>query len=418
MSAEHQGTAGLPVVQFDLCSQAFTQDPFPTRATLRERGPLVRARLPLLGKVWMATTYDAVNDLLRDHHRFLNNPAGAGKGATPLIMRWLTLAFRPMTTQMLLRDEPDHRRLRGLVERAFLRQSVDALRPRLAALAADMLDQRAAPAGRAPDGVDLLRHFARPFPLAVICELLGLPPEDRPRFTRWASRISTAGSFAGFLLAMPGLHKLMKYLRAEIKRQSVRPRNGLLAALIQAEEAGDRLSEDELLAMVFLLLLAGHETTLHQISGSVLALLDHPDQLRELTSDWGLAGPAVQELLRHVSFAQFTKPRFAREDVEYQGQAIGRGQMLIACLASANSDPEQFADPTRLDITRAPNRHVAFGVGIHACLGAKLARAEIEIALERLFTRFPDLHLAVPRSQVQYTKRMGSRGLIALPVQL
>ncbi|MEO6807973.1 MAG: cytochrome P450, partial [Isosphaeraceae bacterium] len=280
----------------------------------------------------------------------------------------------------------------------------------------ETIDQFAEQAARSPRGVDLLNQFARPFPLSVICERLGLPPEDRPKFTKWASRISTAGSFAGFLLAMPGLNKLLGYLRAEIHRQAEHPRDGLLAALIQAEEDGDRLNEDELLAMVFLLLLAGHETTLHQIAGSVLTLLDHPEQRRELTADWSLVEPAVQELLRHVSFAQITKPRFARDDVEFQGQMIRRGQMLVACLASANSDPDQFANPERLNFHREPNRHVAFGAGIHVCLGARLARAETEIALKRLFTRFPSLRLAVPRSRVRYTKRMGSRGLVALPV--
>ena len=162
-----------------------------------------------------------------------------------------------------------------------------------------------------------------------------------------------------------------------------------MAALIEAEEAGDRLSEDELVAMVFLLLAAGHETTLHQIACSVLTLLDHPQQLAELTADWGLADSAAQELLRYVSFAQVSKPRYAREDTEFYGQPIRRGQMLFACLAAANSDPSVFDNPERLDIHRQPNRHLAFGAGIHVCLGAKLARVETAIALERLFTRFP-----------------------------
>jgi cytochrome P450 len=228
--------------------------------------------------------------------------------------------------------------------------------------------------------------------------------------------MSSAGSLVGLVLALPGLSKLLRYIREEIRRQSEHPRGGLLSALIQAEEAGDRLSEDELLAMVFLLLLAGHETTLHQITGSVLLLLDHPDSLRELKADWSLAESAVQELLRYLSFAQITKPRYAREDLEFQGQSIRRGEMLIACLASANADPAQFEDPNRLDIRRRPNRHVAFGAGIHVCMGAKLARAEVEIALHRLFTRLPGLRLAVPRSDVRFTSRMGSRGLASLPV--
>jgi cytochrome P450 len=372
--------------------------------------------LPLLGTAWLATTYEAVNDLLRDHQRFAQRAGTSGDDFLSRLLRWLPRSVRPITTHMLLRDEPDHRRLRGLVERAFLRQSVDALRPRLEALADEAVDRLVEQGARSPGGVDLLSQFARPFPLAVICELLGLPPEDRPKFTKWASRMGSAGSLAGLLLALPGISKLLRYIREEIRRQSEHPRDGLLSALIQAEEAGDRLSEDELLAMVFLLLLAGHETTLHQITGSVLILLDHPDSLAELKADWSLAEPAVQELLRYLSFAQITKPRYAREDVEFQGRTIRRGEMLIACLASANTDPAQFEDPDRLDIRRHPNRHVAFGAGIHVCLGAKLARTEVEIALRRLFTRLPGLRLAVPRSQVRFTERMGSRGLASLPV--
>jgi cytochrome P450 len=403
-----------PLVRLDLRKQAFKQDPFPTLERLRESGPLIRTRMPIIGKMWLATTYDAVSDLLRDHHRFVQNPAAAGNKLMGGIFRWLPRNLRPLVTNMLLRDEPDHRRLRSLVEQAFLRQSIEALRPRLAALANATLDRMN---GRVSSqgGVDLVAHFARPFPLAVICELLGLPPEDRPRFTHWAQGLNTA-SLPGILGALRGVGMMMRYLRNEIRRQSTRPRGGLLSALIQAEEAGDRLDEDELLAMVFLLLAAGHHTTLHQIAVSVLTLLDHPRQLRELTADWSLADSASQELLRYVSFAQVTKPRFARENTEFRGQAIRRGQMLMGCLASANSDPSVFHNADRLDIHRQPNRHLAFGTGIHVCLGAMLARVETAIALEGLFTRFPNLRLAVPRSQIRYGAQFGTRALVALPV--
>ena len=318
---------------------------------------------------------------------------------------------------MLLRDPPDHRRLRNLVDQAFQRQSVEALRARIEKLADDALDSLAEQAKRSPAGVDLLTHFARPFPLAVICELLGLPPEDRPQFTRWASGFSTASSLFGILWGLRGVSKLMRYVSEEIPRQAKQPREGLVAALIQAEEAGDKLSEDELVAMVFLILAAGHETTLHQIAGSVLTLLDHPDQLSELKADWGLADSATQELLRYISFAQVAKPRYARENTEFWGQMIRRGEMVFGCLASANSDPSVFENPDRLDLRRDANRHIAFGTGIHVCLGAKLARAEIAIALERLFTRFPNIQLAIPRPKVEYSRRPGTRGLVALPVR-
>ena len=407
-----------PAVEIDLTSQAFKRDPFPTLARMRGLGPVIRVRMPLLGKVWMATTYDAVNDLLRDHQRFVQSPATAGNRGMGAIVRWLPRSLKPLATNMLLRDPPDHRRLRSLVDQAFQRQSVEALRPRLEALADEALDRLEAEAARSPGGVDLLAHFARPFPLAVICEILGLPPEDRPMFTRWASQFSTATGFLGIVRGLvTGVRRLLRYARDEFRRQSVQPRGGLMAALIEAEEAGDRLTEDELVAMVFLILAAGHETTLHQIALNVLTLLDHPRQLDELRADRGLADSAAQELLRYVSFAQVSKPRYARADAEFYGRSLRRGQMIFACLAAANSDPAIFEDPERLDIHRQPNRHVAFGTGIHVCLGAALARAETAIALERLFTRFPRLELAIPRSQVRFSARSGTRGLGALPVK-
>ena len=332
------------------------------------------------------------------------------------LFRWLPWGLRPLTTNMLLRDEPDHHRLRSLVDQAFVRQSIETMHPRLEALADEALDGLLRQAPGADGGVDLLAHFARPYPLAVICELLGLPPEDRAQFTRWAAAFS-ATTVPGFVRGLMGIGKLMRYVGDEVQRQAARPRDGLLAALIQVEEAGDRLSEDELLAMVFLLLAAGHLTTLHQITHGVLTLLDHPDDLGELRADWTLADSTVQELLRYISFAQVTKPRYAREDTEFFGQPIRRGQMLLGCLASANSDPAVFQNPERLEIRRHPNRHVEFGAGIHVCLGARLARVETAIALERLFTRFPNLQLAVPRSQVRYSRAIGTRDLSALPVK-
>jgi cytochrome P450 len=317
---------------------------------------------------------------------------------------------------MLLRDEPDHRRLRRLVEGAFQMRSVEALRPGLERLAEESLDQLEAKAVAAGGQVDLLEHYARPFPLAVICELLGLPAEDRPFFTLWASRFSRSGSLIGIAMGLHGLSKLMHYLRREIRRQQSQPRDGLLSALIQAEEAGDALNDDELLAMAFLLLAAGHETTLHQIACSVLTLIDWPEQRRELTSDWTILESAVEELFRHVSFAQVAKPRYAREEMVFHGHTIHRGQAVFACLASANADPAYFHEPQRLHLTRQEQRHLAFGTGIHYCLGAALARMETQIALQRLFTRFPAIRLAVPRERICYSRRPGTRGLLALPV--
>jgi cytochrome P450 len=417
LDAENKTIHQPPLANVDLRSQAFQQNPFPTLAGMRELGPVIRVRFPLFGKVWMVTTYDAVNDLLRDHQQFVRNPAASGNRWMAALLRWLPRTLQPLKNNMLMCDEPDHRRLRSLVELAFQRQRIEALRPRLEAIADEALDRLAQQAANSPGGVDLIEHFARPFPLAVICELLGLPPEDRSKFTRWADGLTSASMLGAIFWTLRGLGKMMRYVRDEIERQRRRPGEGLLAALIQADDAGDRLSDDELVAMVFLLLAAGHHTTLHQIAGSVLTLLDHPRQLRELTADWGLADSAAQELLRYISFAQISKPRFARADAMFRGQAVRRGQMLFACLASANSDPMVFENPILLDIHRQPNRHVAFGAGIHVCLGAKLARVETAIALERLFTRFPSLTLATSRSQIRFSPHFGSRSLMALPVK-
>ncbi len=406
-----------PVLEVDLRSPEFKQNPFPELARLRGAGPVIRVRIPFFGKVWMATTYEAVNDLLRDHVRFMQSPTAAGNRGMGTVLRWLPRSLKPLASNMLLRDPPDHRRLRSLVDQAFQRQSVEALRPRLETLASETVERISAMGTGSTTGVDLLKHFARPFPLAVICEILGLPPEDRPKFTRWASNFATASSLPGVLWGLAtGVRPLLRYAREEFRRQSVHPRDGLMSALVEAEVAGDRLSEDELVAMVFLLLAAGHETTLHQIALNVLTLLDHPEQLAQLTADWSLADSAAQELLRHVSFAQVSKPRYAREDTEFHGQRVRRGQMVMACLAAANSDPAVFTDPEILDIRRQPNRHVAFGTGIHVCLGAMLARVETAIALKALFTRFPRLRLSIPRSKVRFSTRIGTRSLVELPV--
>jgi cytochrome P450 len=211
---------------------------------------------------------------------------------------------------------------------------------------------------------------------------------------------------------------MMRYLKEEIARQRTAPRDGLLAALIHAQADDDCLSEEELLAMVFLLLAAGHETTLHQIAGSVVILLDHPEHRHAIAGIGHVTDAMVQELLRYLSFAQVSKPRYARDDIEFRGRPIQKGQLLFACLASANTDPACFVDPERLDPARDPNRHMAFGSGIHYCLGAKLAAAELSIALARLFARWPGLRLAVPRDALTYIPRFGTRSLTALPVAL
>ncbi len=410
--------SGMNPAGFNIASQDFKRNPFPALARLRAQGPFVQVRLPIIGRIWAATTYESVTTVLRDSQQFVLEPRHAGRRGLPGVFRWLPSTFRLLSRNMLTTDEPDHRRLRGLVEQAFKQRTVDDLRGRLVALVDQHLDHLEQQARASHGEVDLLAHFARPFPLAVICELLGLPDEDRPKFMRFARRLSHAASLPAIVLAIPGLLRLLRYLRQQFRRCREQPRPGLISALVAAEQEGQRLSEDELLAMSFLLLLAGHETTVHLITGGVLALLEHPDQLERLRGDWSLAPSAVDEVLRYVSPVQMTKLRYAAHDREVLGHSMRRGQVFTALLASANGDPAEFPEPETLDVGRQPNRHVGFGSGIHVCLGRKLAQAETSLAFERLWTRFPHLDLAQNPAELAWTGRLGIRALTQLPVRL
>jgi cytochrome P450 len=401
------------VQKIDLSSQAFARDPFPTYARLREAGPVLQTRLPLVGKTWVATTHQAASEVLKDDETFVMEAKKVGKTLFSGIFRLLPRLVRVFSDSMLGHDNPDHRRLRRLVEQAFSRHSVENLRSRIGVLCDGLLVSLA---GR--ETVDLLAEWARPLPVAVICELLGLPDEDRLTFTRWVKALFSSMSLFGMLLALPSLFRLLKYLQRHFEQCRQLPRPGLMTALVQVEEDGDKLSEDELLAMAFLLLFAGFETTVHLLSGGTLALLKAPEQKERLLNDWSLSPPAVEELLRFVSPVQMSEGRYVIRDLEFHGQSLRRGDRMVAWLGAANADPARFPDPGKLDLSRSPNPHVSFGSGIHFCLGAQLARIEAQVGFERLFTRYPRLALAVADSELKYSGNMLLRALVALPVRL
>jgi cytochrome P450 len=401
------------VQKIDLGSQPFARDPFPTYASLREAGPVFQTRLPLLGKTWMATTYQAASEVLKDDETFVMEAKKVGKTLYSGILRLLPRILRVFSDNMLRRDKPDHRRLRRLVEQAFSRHSVENMRSRIGVLCDGLLDGFA---GR--ETVDLLEEWARPLPVAVICELLGLPDEDRPKFTRWVKALFRTVSLFGMLLALPTIFRLLQYFRRHFEQCRQQPHPGLMTALVQVEQDGDKLSEDELLAMAFLLLFAGFETTVHLLSGGTLALLKTPEQKERLLNDWSLLPPAVEELLRFVSPVQMSEQRYVIRDLEFHGQSLRRGDCIVAWLGAANADPARFPDPEKLDLSRSPNPHVSFGSGLHYCLGAQLARVEAQVGFGRLFTRYPRLALAVADSDLKYIGNMLLRALVALPVRL
>jgi len=313
---------------------------------------------------------------------------------------------------MLTMDEPDHTRLREIVDEAFRRRAVLDMQPHIRAIADQLAEELFADGSPA----DLVKRYARILPLAVICELLGLPPSDRPKFIVWANTVARLTGPVGVLRMIRGLWWMKRYLEERLRLAREHGGEGLIADLVRVEMEGGRISADEMVSMLFLLLGAGSETTTHLISGSVYELIRNPALRDWLEEDWSRAGLAIEEFLRFLSAVQVTKPRFVREDTELGGVRLKRGDKIMAMLAAANMDSQANEHPERLVLERRPNRHIAFGTGIHFCLGHQLARIEGMCALQALFTRWPRLRLAVAPDQIRWRKRPGLRSIEKLPV--
>jgi cytochrome P450 PksS len=256
--------------------------------------------------------------------------------------------------------------------------------------------------------------------LTIISDLLGVPVQDRRRFGPWTKKVAAASASAGlgdFLRAIPAIASLSRYIRGLITRRRAAPQDDLMTALVRAEESGDKLTEDEIVSMVILLLVAGYETTVHLIATGALTLMQHPEQKMRMRENPELAGCAVEEILRYASPVEFATPRLTLEDITIGPVTIPQGELVAVSLGSANHDESQFPDPETFDIAREPNRHVAFGMGSHFCLGAALARIEGEIALTTLFRRLPNLQLAVTPDSLRWRRSLAMRGLVELPVR-
>ena len=399
--------------RFDILSPEFHANPFPTLDRMRAQAPVVCVKLPIVGRTWLAVTHEGCGELLKNHEDFARDPANAGSRTQERILRFLPRTLGLLATNMLGHDDPEHRRLRGLVDQAFQRRTIEALKPMIAATADRLIDRLQ---GRTE--ADLMAEFCRDLPLSVICAMLGLPEKDHDRFKNWLGGLKdTANAFA-VIRAIPGVISVVRYLRRVSRPGGGARPEGLIAALRDAEIDGQKLSEDDLVSMIFLLFGAGQETTTHLISGGLFALLSDEGQLRRLRGDPGLMPMCVEECLRYVSPVQMTKPRFATRDLVWQGRQFRRGDMFAAFLAAANCDPARFDRPHTFDIARHPNPHLSFGTGVHFCLGFQLARAEASIGLQRLLDRFPDLRLAVKPGEIRWHKRLGIRALARLPVKL
>jgi len=391
-------------------------NPYPFYAELRKMGPVIPITRPMFGRVYHLTRYEDVFNSLKDP-RLVNDRANAVEGGRNFLDHWwVPRIFRVFQKNMVGQDEPKHRRLRNLVHKAFTPRMIENLTARVEQLVNELLDA----AAKKPH-VDLIADLALPVPLTVISEMLGVPEKDRMLFRNLMGRLAEdlgSASLTGFILSYPLSLRLERFFRELVKLRREQPGDDLTSALIRAEEEGDRLDEEELISMIFLLLFAGHETTVNLIGNGTLALLENPDQLQKLREQPELIDSAIEELLRYANPVGQPSPRFAREDLEIAGYKIPKGSAVMPLLPSANRDEAAFENADRLDIARSPNRHVAFGYGIHYCLGAPLARLEGRIAILHLVRRFPELRLAVPRQKLLWRKNLGLHGLKALPLLL
>jgi cytochrome P450 len=396
----------------NIASPGFKANPFPFYARLRAEAPIYRTTLPTRETAWLITRYDDVAMVLKDE-RFVKDTKNALTPRQVADQRWFRKVFKVLKRSMLNLDPPDHTRLRGLVK-AFSPRLIEQMRGRIETLTNDLLD---AVQGRGRGRMDLIQDYALPLPTTIIAEMLGVPVADRHAFHRGTNAIiSAASSSWAMVKAVPNAWWLMRYIRKIVRQRRANPRDDLVSALARSDEAGDTLSEDELLAMVFLLLVAGHETTVNLIGNGVLALLEHPDQMDRLRNDPALIKPAVEELLRFSSPVDMATERYAREDVTVAGVTIPRGEMVFVVIGSANRDERHFADPDSLDITRDPNKHLSFGLGPHFCLGAPLARLEGQIAISTLLRRLPELRLTPAPDVPRWRRGLLLRGLESLPV--
>lgn len=403
-------------IKIELSSKTYRVDPWTVFTGFRERGPIIPMKAFLIGSGWAATTYESVSQVLRNDDLFVRDPTNAGRKTIGRIQWLLPKTLMTLANNMIAKDGVDHRRLRGLVDQAFARRNIDAMAPRLAELATEQV-ARCKLIVSSQGEVDLVEQFARPFPFIVICELLGIPVADREMIHEWFRPLSNFSGFLDFFRMMGGIKKMKKYLAQKFDDARKSPSEGLISELVEIQDNGERLTEEELMAMVFLLFIAGHETTVHLISNCILTLSTIDGAKQELIDDWSKCDTAIEEVLRYDSPIQIAKPRYVATDSEFFGQQFKRGQLVLPLLASANYDPEKFSNPLTFELNRTPNYHMSFGSGPHTCLGIKLARSETFHALKALFTEWPEFRFAFESGEVDWAKRPGMRSIRRLNVR-
>ena len=387
-------------VAYNPLSPKMYSDPYPIYRKLREKSPVHFSRLV---NGWVLTRHRDVDAVLRDFKRFSNDERNGA-----------SVRFSPYSDEarsMLRIDPPDHTRMRSLVGKAFTPRAVAELKPRIEEIVDRLLD-------RIGDTFDVLDDFAYPLPIIVISEMLGVPPEDRDRFKGWSNDVARmlepGASRDETQSANRSRTALTQYFASIIEKRQSDPQDDLISAMIAAEDAGDRLTRDELLSTLILLLVAGNETTKNLIGNGLRTLIQHPEQTQQLRDNPELMESAVEELVRFDSPVQLDR-RIALEDVEIGGQWIRKGQSALTLIGAANRDPEEFSEPDRLDLTRSRQSQISFGRGIHHCLGAPLARLEAHVAFSKLLERFTDLQFI---ERPVFKDHIVLRGLQSFPVRV
>jgi cytochrome P450 len=397
-------------VKFDPLSPEFQHNPYPLYDELRASTPILYLEA---WKTWFLTSYEDVSTLLRDRRLGRALPPGLTRddlGLPPLREDYKPF-YKLSEYSMFDMEPPDHTRLRSLVHKVFTPRRVESLRQHVQEIADDLLD-KVQSQGR----MDILADFATPLPVTVIAELLGVPEQDRYRLRPWSHDIVAMYELDHTeeqgRRAVQAAVEFSDYLRSLAHRRNQEPQDDLISALAAVEEADDRLTEDELIATCILLLNAGHEATVNVIGNGMLALLKHPDQLQVLCAHPKLIQSAVEEMMRYDTPLQLFR-RWVREDLEYKGWKFRKGMELALVFGAANRDPSRFANPNNFDITREDNPHISFGNGVHYCLGAPLARLELQLAIATLLRRMPNLQLD---GMPEYRSTYVIRGLKALNV--
>ncbi|ETT47824.1 cytochrome P450 family protein [Paenibacillus sp. FSL H7-689] len=383
-------------------TKEFTHNPYSVYEMLRKEEPVFRVMFPHGEFGWIITRYEDAVQILKDP-RFSKD----------MVRRYGADNQSIFSNNMLFSDPPDHKRLRGLVQKAFTPKLVADMRSHIQDIADELLDNLPS-----QEKMNLIDDFAFPLPIIVISEILGVPLEDRDKFRIWSNTIIDASIAKSAELFEQHARELTDYLTAWFAKVRQDPGTDLISQLVIAEESGQQLTEQELLGVVSLLIIAGHETTVNLIGNGILALLEHPEQRELLINQPELIHNAIEEMLRYNGPVEFSTSRWALEDIEFRGQRIAQGDLVIVALDSANRDEQQFKDADIFDITREKSSHLAFGKGIHLCLGAPLARLEGEIAVSTLLNRFPNIQLQADVNELEWRPGMNVRGVKEIPVQL